>query len=680
MRAPLLWLMACTPPVELAPVAEAPTRTCACEPDPACPPEVADVALAGVRDAEDALFAVRWVLDDLRAARAIATRSASETMNDRLRSILPDQEFQGRLALLDRLSPSPDLTSAALGLTPVEVSVSSSSGARAALPTIDAAIAVALARVRTSEAALAVARDEASLANPACALPAPIPPAPEADAATWEAARDNAQAGLDATDVARGVTEQVGEMLRRMRALAVSSGQETTLSTRRQNLNRRFQAWILAVDQLSRTATYGGISITNGANTLLEVQTAPSESLVLSMPDLRASALGLDSSEAVDTYVGGLVAVDAIDTAKRDLRYYARMEASATRALRGARDGAFAALEAAAGEASDVCVCEVELACPAGDAAVAAAPILSASARLTALQAGWGPLTEMRGLAVRNAGELVVPGERVANATAYALATDRLRALADSAPELDPDGLGVVGDILWANGRMITAVDAGLDELVSRTSEATVDVRLARAEAAALWPRCPLPELPETSGYTMDTSWTSVAEAVEDAEEAVDLVRDALAQVDDRLVRMREIAVSTVDPTISGRARRRFQAEFEDLTAEIEDLAWGTAWGGIRLADGSNTAMDVQVGADNMVLDRLTISFPDLRATTLGVDSGSVSMTDPELANASLTNLDNARDMVRGAKDGLVASDEVLDMFTDRANGRGRVRTPYGDW
>jgi flagellin len=67
-----------------------------------------------------------------------------------------------------------------------------------------------------------------------------------------------------------------------------------------------------------------------------------------------------------------------------------------------------------------------------------------------------------------------------------------------------------------------------------------------------------------------------------------------------------------------------------------------TEFNGQPLANGTLTTIDVQVGINNTADDVITISLGDLRATTLGVDAATLTLSTSVGASAALTAIDTA--------------------------------------
>ena len=106
-------------------------------------------------------------------------------------------------------------------------------------------------------------------------------------------------------------------------------------------------------------------------------------------------------------------------------------------------------------------------------------------------------------------------------------------------------------------------------------------------------------------------------------------VDGASSEVENILIRMRELAVQMTNGTYSDGDRVNANKEFVALTEEIERIATKSAFNRVKIADGGDvTGIKIQSGAaedDNLAATELTL--PDLRTATssLGVSGAAIS-------------------------------------------------------
>ena len=120
-------------------------------------------------------------------------------------------------------------------------------------------------------------------------------------------------------------------------------------------------------------------------------------------------------------------------------------------------------------------------------------------------------------------------------------------------------------------------------------------------------------------------------------------VDGASSEVENILIRMRELAVQMTNGTYSDGDRVNANKEFVALTAEIERIATKSAFNRVAIANGSQTGVKIQSGAaedDNLAATALTL--PDLRTATssLGVSGAAISTATG--ASAAVSTVDAA--------------------------------------
>jgi flagellin len=137
--------------------------------------------------------------------------------------------------------------------------------------------------------------------------------------------------------------------------------------------------------------------------------------------------------------------------------------------------------------------------------------------------------------------------------------------------------------------------------------------------------------------------------AIRNANDAISLMQVAdggAEQISNNLQRMRELAVQAANGTLNSGDRANLQTEFAALGKEITRLSQATKFNNVALVNSAASTFTFQVGAGTTTNDQITVTTIDLRAsaTTIGVNSGSISVTGSTSANAlkAITNLDSA--------------------------------------
>tara|TARA_B110000037_G_C17084096_1_gene491216 strand:- start:134 stop:964 length:831 start_codon:yes stop_codon:yes gene_type:complete len=147
----------------------------------------------------------------------------------------------------------------------------------------------------------------------------------------------------------------------------------------------------------------------------------------------------------------------------------------------------------------------------------------------------------------------------------------------------------------------------------------------------------------------LDSSNRSGRVAMRNANDGISLVQTAegaTGEVSNILKRMRELAIQSASETLDNNERQYIQDEYVQLAGEVDRISAVTEFNGVQLVNGGNTQISVQVGINNTSNDRIQITMGDLRATVLGVDTGTVSLATFTGAQNALTTFDTALDRV----------------------------------
>ena len=168
----------------------------------------------------------------------------------------------------------------------------------------------------------------------------------------------------------------------------------------------------------------------------------------------------------------------------------------------------------------------------------------------------------------------------------------------------------------------------------------------------------------------LETQVVSTRQAMRNTNDGISIIQTAESatnEVVDILQRMRELAVQSSSETLDDDERGYIQDEYEELAEEVARISNVTQFNGVALTNNTNTSLDVQVGVNNTVNDRITIDLIDLRATALGVDTGSLSFATSTGAQAALSVLDTALDSVNTGRSVLGAAQNRLDSTLNNA-------------
>jgi flagellin len=157
----------------------------------------------------------------------------------------------------------------------------------------------------------------------------------------------------------------------------------------------------------------------------------------------------------------------------------------------------------------------------------------------------------------------------------------------------------------------------------------------------------------------MDTKRKVLEAARRNANDGISVLQtmdSASEEVFSILSRQREIAVQSSSEVLEQDQRQYLQNEFSNLQKEITRIAENVHFNDIKLSNGNQSAMNVQVGSHNTSASRIKIELGDLRASSMQASAG-VSYT-------GVDNLANARETLTGIT-------EVMDVLNSH-------RTRYG--
>ena len=163
---------------------------------------------------------------------------------------------------------------------------------------------------------------------------------------------------------------------------------------------------------------------------------------------------------------------------------------------------------------------------------------------------------------------------------------------------------------------------------------------------------------------SLDAQGISARQAMRNTNDGISVIQTAEGatnEVANIVKRMRELAVQSSSETLASTERAYIQDEYLSLESEVERISQVTEFNGLALGDGTNSTLDVQVGVMDSANDRIAITLGDLRVTVLGIDSGSIDMSNASTAQSAITTLDTALNTVNGYRSDYGATQNRLD-------------------
>lgn len=139
----------------------------------------------------------------------------------------------------------------------------------------------------------------------------------------------------------------------------------------------------------------------------------------------------------------------------------------------------------------------------------------------------------------------------------------------------------------------------------------------------------------DAAGYAISQRFTSqidgTQQASRNANDGISLAQTAggvLTEIGNNLQRMRDLSVQASNATASDSDRATINNEVQALATEIDRVAQSTSFNGTKLLDGSFSAKNFQVGANNSASDSIQItSISSARTSALGGVTGTGSAT-----------------------------------------------------
>lgn len=154
----------------------------------------------------------------------------------------------------------------------------------------------------------------------------------------------------------------------------------------------------------------------------------------------------------------------------------------------------------------------------------------------------------------------------------------------------------------------------------------------------------------------------SLGQSSRNAQDGASLVQTAegaLAEVNNNLTRMRELAIQSANGTLSDDDRQIVDDEFQALVTEINRIAQTTEFNGIQLLDGTQASLDLQVGID--AGQTITVNLQDTTTATLGLTAAGFDVTNATNASNALAIIDTATDSVNETRGELGATQNRLE-------------------
>ena len=128
----------------------------------------------------------------------------------------------------------------------------------------------------------------------------------------------NTNDGISAIQIAEGASNEISEILKRMRELAVQGSSELLVAPERNYLTDEYNELSAEIDRIVNVTEFNGVSLIDGSDTAITVQvgvgSTANDTIDIDTDDLDATALGVNSLN-YSTAANSRAAIATIDTA-----------------------------------------------------------------------------------------------------------------------------------------------------------------------------------------------------------------------------------------------------------------------------------------------------------------------------------------------------------------------------
>ncbi len=177
----------------------------------------------------------------------------------------------------------------------------------------------------------------------------------------------------------------------------------------------------------------------------------------------------------------------------------------------------------------------------------------------------------------------------------------------------------------------------------------------------------------------------SSKQANRNANDGISMVQTAeggLNETSNLLTRMKELAMSAANDTLTDSDRSNVENEYQMMRMELDRISSNTEFNGRKLLSGQGSQLEIQVGLGGQAMNRVSYNPGTINSGSdaLGVSGGTVSSKAG--AQAVLGKIDGALDKISGHRamlgsiqNRLQTSSNNLDYFTENMSAsNSRIR------
>jgi len=136
----------------------------------------------------------------------------------------------------------------------------------------------------------------------------------------------NANDGISIVQTAESASDEVTDILQRMRELAVQSASETLDDQERSYIEDEYDELHDEIARIANNTEFNGVQLADGTTTLVNVQVGiennTSSRVGIDLGDLTTTGLGLSAGVTLSSVTGAQAAIDSLDTALDSINSY----------------------------------------------------------------------------------------------------------------------------------------------------------------------------------------------------------------------------------------------------------------------------------------------------------------------------------------------------------------------
>ena len=144
----------------------------------------------------------------------------------------------------------------------------------------------------------------------------------------------------------------------------------------------------------------------------------------------------------------------------------------------------------------------------------------------------------------------------------------------------------------------------------------------------------------------MRSDVTVLNQGVRNANDAISMLQTmdgAASVIDEKLIRMKELAEQAATGTYTSAQRTIMNNEFSQMRTEIDRIAQATDFNGVKMLNSATGTVTIHFGTGNdSSEDYYSIHMKDLTSGSNGLNTTGVTIANQTSAQAALTRLDSA--------------------------------------